>query len=144
MTAPSIIQPLKPDGDGWIDLGTLPQQVSMGYAANGWSYEQTFLVISAVESVTPELGEIDKGVEYHISISKDVNGKKSRADSNECEWILEQFGLAGSEEDNHVPHGFVRNFWRPVADNLVGLECSCKDNEPAIRENKGDFIWRPI
>lgn len=52
-------------------------------------------------------------------------------------------GLEGAEEDNHVPHGKVRNFWRPVAELLVGKECECKAEEPVIREDKGDFIWRP-
>jgi hypothetical protein len=71
------------------------------------------------------------------------DGTSIRCDSNEAKWVLDQFGLEGAEEDNHVPFGIVRNFWRPVADKLVGIECQCKAEEPEIREDKGDFIWRP-
>jgi hypothetical protein len=45
---------------------------------------------------------------------------------------------------NHVPSGRVRNFWRPVADHLSGYECPCVADEPAIREDKGDYVWRGI
>lgn len=48
----------------------------------------------------------------------------------------------GWEEDNHVPYGIARNFWRPLAENLVGIECKCKEEEPAIVEDKGDYVWR--
>ena len=88
-------------------------------------------------------GKIDKGFEYHISISKPVRpGVTKRCDSNEARWVLSQFNLEGAEEDNHVPGGRVRNFWRPVANSLVGIECECKESEPAIIEDKGDFVWR--
>ena len=36
------------------------------------------------------------------------------------------FGVEGALEDNHVPGGLVRNFWRPVADHLEGRECSVR------------------
>jgi hypothetical protein len=29
-----------------------------------------------------------------------------------------------------------------VADHLSGYECPCQETEPAIREDKGDFVWR--
>lgn len=31
-----------------------------------------------------------------------------------------------------------------VADKYVGHECECKKSEPAIKEDKGDFIWRGV
>jgi hypothetical protein len=96
--------------------------------------------MSAVETMSDE----DKGPEYHLSISKQVGGSPNRCTSNEAKWVLDQFGLDGAEEDNHVPFGVVRNFWRTVATPLVGLECECKDEEPAVVEDKGDFIWRGI
>jgi hypothetical protein len=52
--------------------------------------------------------------------------------------------MQDSDEDNHVPGGFVRNFWKPVAEKLIGHVCPCKDNEPEMAENKGDFVWRGI
>jgi len=90
--------------------------------------------------VAVEVPDKKIGFEYHISITK--MGMK-RCDSNEAKWVLRQFGLDGWEEDNHVPYGVARHFWRPVAENLVGLECKCKADEPEIVEDKGDYIWRP-
>ena len=54
------------------------------------------------------------------------------------------FGMTDAEEDNHVPGGFVRNYWLSVAENLIGHECQCKTTEPAIKEDKGDFVWRGV
>ena len=85
----------------------------------------------------------DRGPEYHLSISRQTPAGPRRCTSEMARIVLRQFGLEGAEEDNHVPNGVVRNFWRPVADPLVGLECECKDEEPAIVEDKGDFVWRP-
>lgn len=143
MSAPSIIQPLKPEGDGWHLLPPLSGRYTMGYAAQAWSHPQSGLIVISAVEVAADKDGIDRGPEYHISVSKDVNGKKVRCDSNEARWMLAQFGCDGAKEDNHVPGGFVRNFWRTVAENLVGMECACKEDEPAIREDKGDFIWRP-
>lgn len=141
MIAPSIIQPLTPKNPKWQRLAPVPQWVSLGYVAVAYQYEN-FIVISAVEVAADNDG-IDRGPEYHVSISKNVAGFKARCDSNDAQWILSEFGLVGAEEDNHVPHGIVRNFWRTVSEPLIGLECACKADEPVIREDKGDFIWRP-
>lgn len=108
---------------------------SFGYPIRAFTHDESGLcVLSAVEVMADE----DKGPEYHISISK--NG--GRCDSQEAKWVLKQFKLDGAEEDNHVPHGMVRNFWRTVAEPLIGEECPCKATETAIKEEKGDFIWR--
>lgn len=136
----SIISVLRPKGPGWRELPS-PKQFTLGYPARAFFHEKSDLaVISAVE--VADDGKIDKGPEYHVSISRQTLQGPKRCDSNEAKWVLEQFGLDGAEEDNHVPHGVVRNFWRPVAERLVGLECDCKAEEPAIVEDKGDFIWR--
>ncbi|AHC47973.1 hypothetical protein AX27061_3513 [Achromobacter xylosoxidans NBRC 15126 = ATCC 27061] len=58
--------------------------------------------------------------------------------------MLDEFDLIDANEDNHVPSGRVRNFWRPVADRWAGYECPCQENEPAMREDKGDFVWRGV
>ena len=138
---PCPIKVLRPKGHGWSEV-PMNKQFTMGYPSRAFFHTSNLAVISAVE-VAYEPG-IDKGFEYHISISKQPpSGITTRCDSNEAKWVLEQFGLDGAEEDNHVPYGLVRNFWRPVAKNLVGIECPCKESEPEIREDKGDFIWRP-
>jgi hypothetical protein len=31
-----------------------------------------------------------------------------------------------------------------VADRLSGYTCPCQNNEPAIREDKGDYVWRGV
>jgi hypothetical protein len=137
----SITSVLRPKGDGWREIPCDPR-VSIGYPSRMFFHAKSSLaVISAVE--VADDGKIAKGPEYHISISKQTVLGPGRCDTNAAKWVLAQFGLDGAEEDNHVPHGVVRNFWRPVAAPLVGLECDCKAEEPAIREDKGDFIWRP-
>lgn len=139
--ARSIVSVLRPRGKGWREIPCDPR-ASMGYPSRAFFHPPSSLaVISAVE--VADDGKIDKGPEYHVSISKQTVLGPGRCDSNEARWVLDQFGLEGAEEDNHVPNGVVRNFWRPVANRLVGLECECKAEEPAIVENKGDFVWRP-
>ena len=133
----SVVSVLHPKGEGWSEV-SVSQKFSLGYPIRAFIHESRLAVLSAVEVVPDE----KKGPEYHISISKQTI-PPSRCTSNEAKWVLDQFQLEGAEEDNHVPSGVVRNFWRPVADPLVGLECKCKETEPVIREDKGDFIWRP-
>jgi hypothetical protein len=136
----SIIQPLQPTCSDWMELEPPPAWVTLGYAGRRFYHAQTkIMVISAVE-VAKDADGIDRGAEYHISISK--NG--GRCTSQEAKTVLEQFEIYGAEEDNHVPGGVVRNFWLPVADRFVGLECACKDAEPAIKEDKGDYVWRGV
>lgn len=141
----SIIQPKRPPPDLlWIrerNWQAPPALKALGYPVDAWWHKQTRLfVLSAVE-VASEPGKIDLGPEYHLSISADGNNRCSHADAL---WVLAQFDLLDALEDNHVPSGFVRNFWRPVADHLSGYECSCVAVEPAMIENKGDFVWRGI
>ena len=133
----SVLRP--PQGEGWREIPTshLP---SMGFPIRAFFHaESSLAVLSAVEVMADE----NKGPEYHLSISKQRTSGPYRCDSNEAKWVCDQFALVGAEEDNHVSGGNVRNFWRTVAEPLIGLECACKDSEPVIREDKGDFIWRP-
>ncbi len=135
----SIITPKQPKADrGWVELPPPPMWVTLGYAGRRFRHPARGLnVISAVEVAT-DPGEPDKGPEYHISISRD--GK--RCSSSDAKQVLADFEIDGAEEDNHVPNGVVRNFWRPVAEHLIGLECPCKASEPLMAEDKGDFVWR--
>jgi hypothetical protein len=138
MAAPSIIQPLKPLGKDWNNIPT-PQMPMESNAIECWVHSEGFAVLSAVEMAEAEGPGSPLELHYHISISKN----RARCNSNDARWILSEFGCEGAEEDNHVPHGIVRNFWRPVNENRVGIECACKEDEPAIREDKGDYVWRP-
>ena len=136
----SIIKPKQPKGAGWARDPDPPGWVTIGYEGQMWSYpQQGITVISAVE-VAVDTGGYSKGPEYHVSISK-AGGRCSR---NEARFVLKAFRMQDAEEDNHVPGGFVRNYWLPVNENLTGQECPCKESEPVIRENKGDFEWRGI
>lgn len=137
----SVIKPLRPSGAPWVRMQDIPES-SLGYESQTWMNTALGLyVISAVE-VAQDKDGIDRGPEYHISISK-AGKRLSRCTSDEARYVLRAFGLDGAEEDNHVPNGIVRNFWRAVAEPLIGLECACKAEEPAIVEDKGDFVWRP-
>ena len=142
----SIIQPKRPTGPGWQPGPTVPEWVTFGYAAEAWTYPARGLhVISAVEVAETTPGSEELGPEYHLSISRTGrNGHPDRCSSADARWVLAQFTLEDAEEDNHVPHGRVRNFWRTVADKFSGYECHCKDTEPAIVEDQGDFTWRGI
>lgn len=90
--------------------------------------------------VVNDEGDIDKGPEYHISVTR----SGARCTRNEASHVIKAFGMEAAEEDNHVVSSIARHFWLPVAENLIGRECPCKETETAIIEDRGDFIWRPI
>lgn len=116
------------------------QWLTLGYHSEAWQHiESGLCVITAVEVANDNDG-IDRGPEYHISVSRRVE----RCSSADALWVRSEFGMLDAEEDNHVPNGKVRNFLKPVADKFIGMECACKDEEPVIREDKGDYIWRGI
>ena len=66
-------------------------------------------VISAVEVASHAPG-LEPICTYHVSMSK--NGKY-RATPEETRFVLKAFGMEDASEDNHVPGGIARNFWRP-------------------------------
>lgn len=130
-----VISPRRPTNDNWAQQPMTPFLAThLAAGAELWVHPEGFAVISAVEA--PDADTI--GPEYHLSISK--NG--GRCDSLEALQILLEFDADGALEDNHVG-GITRNFWRPVADNMVGYVCPCQRTEVAITENKGDYVWRP-
>ena len=137
----SIIKPKEPIAGQWEIMDKPAQWVSMGYEANAFFHPATSIrVISALEVATDGDGK-ESGPEFHISISKE--GMR-RVTTQEAMEVVRMFGMDGAIEDNHVPGGIVRNFWRPVAEPFVGKECECKDEEPAIVEDKGDYVWRGV
>ena len=141
--AESIIKPKKPNGSWKPALWwqAPPKLKALGYPVSAWENKKLKLfALSAVEVTDKEPRELDVGPEYHLSVS--AYGK--RCSVEKALIALKDFGLEDAIEDNHVPSGFVRNFWRPVADRYSGHECPCVDNEPAIKEDKGDFIWRGL
>lgn len=147
---PAVIQPLRPLNQRrteWFQDDAIHNDLlSAGYPIERWLHYGTDIqVLSAVEVAVDKDGS-SNGPEYHISVSRAVYTPKfhaARIDTNAAKWVLAEFGLDGAEEDNHVPNGVVRNFWRPVASGLVGKECRCKAEEVVVKENKGDFVWRP-
>lgn len=140
----SIIKPKAPKGEGWIYYGAGPDLTGGGFEVQRWYYpDQGFFVLSAVE-VAHDPNDIEKGPEYHVSLSNRKYGHPVRVDRNGARFVLKAFGMEDADEDNHVPGGVVRNYWRPVAEKLVGHVCPCKDEEPAMVEDKGDFVWRGV
>lgn len=135
----SILQPKRPTHRfGWRLVAKQP--LASGYPNEAWVHDANSIsVITAVE-VARDPGQPDVGPEYHISIS----ACGERCSATDALWALAQFDLSDAKEDNHVPGGKVRNYWRAVADNLGGSECKCIDDEPAIREDKGDYVWRGV
>lgn len=134
----SVIKPKTPKSPAWECLGASEIIRSMGFPSGLFYHRLAGLtVISAVEVAVDSDGS-SNGPEYHVSISK--NGK--RCSSAEARMVLTVFDMEGAEEDNHVPHGKVRNFWKPVNETLIGIECECKSSENAIVEDGGDYVWR--
>lgn len=136
----SIIKPKRPTGPGWRQILTPVYPIhDEGYPYEVWAHDANGLgVISAVEVAAEKIGQQALGPAYHLSVS----AFGERCSSADAVWVLGQFDLFDALEDNHVPNGKVRNFWRYVADHLSGVECGCVDEEPAIAEDKGDYIWR--
>ncbi|ENV00921.1 hypothetical protein [Acinetobacter variabilis] len=134
----NVIKPKKPmPGSRWV-LVHLDQD-QHGNDRYYYTHPEGFVAISALE-VADGIIRREYIPQYHLSISKD---KKRRCSSQDAKFILKQFGLDDALEDNHVHSGFVRNFWLPVDENKQGRECECVADEVAIKEDKGDFIWRP-
>lgn len=138
----SIIKPRRPSGPGWRQIkGVALPLDDEGYPYEVWAHDANGLgVISAVEVAAEKVGVAPLGPAYHLSIS----AFGQRCSSADALWVLAQFDLTDAKEDNHVPSGKVRNFWRYVADRLSGYECGCVEEEPAVREDKGDFVWRGV
>lgn len=139
-----IIQPLAPSGPGWIGYGDKRHVLGSVYPITSWEHPELHIfVLSAVEVAT-DSDQVSRGPEYHISVSKQYQrGVATRCSQEEGQFVLRAFGeLDGWEEDNHVPGGQVRNYWRAVAENMVGLECACKQTEAVVIE--GDYEHRPL
>jgi hypothetical protein len=138
LTGVSIVQPLAPTGNGWREFQ--PPQVILN---EGWPVRGFFIgnisIFSSVEVVEKVDGS-GLGPEYHVSLSKVVpRSHIERVPLDQALAIMRKFG-DGWLEDNHVPNGKVRNFWRPVAEKLTEEECPCVETEPAVIE--GDYVWR--
>lgn len=134
----NVIKPKRPLLPGWRRITDMISPL-IGVAHEIWAHDSARLtVISAVEVASEGPGLPPLGPAYHISIIQ----FGERCSSADALWVLAQFGCADAKEDNHVPSGRVRNFWRYVADNLSGYECACVAIEPAIREDRGDYVWR--
>lgn len=140
-----IISPLAPvtDETTWLDYGDIRQTLQSAYPTHLWRCPRFLLtVISAVEVATDTDG-VTRGPEYHLSVTRNDGSGPQRCSKEQAYWMLQQFGgLDGWEEDNHVPNGKARNFWRPVAENMVGHECGCKATESVVIE--GDYESRPL
>lgn len=134
----SIIKPKRPKGKGWTQGPPPDPQYTLGYPAASWHYPaRDLFVISALEAA-PQAAH-DNGPFWHVSISK--TGHR-RCTGTEAKFVRRCFDMLDAEEDNHVPHGIVRNFFLPVTESRIGEECPCKASEPAIVEDKGDYVWR--
>jgi hypothetical protein len=143
----NIIDPKRPTGNGWMQYPLHPAFAARvakmgGFPTETWAHEGAGLFVITSVEVANEPGEPELGPEYHISVS--ALGMNRRCSPEQASWVLAAFGLPDAREDNHVPSGKVRNFWRPVADRLSGYECPCVGDEPAIREDKGSFVWRGV
>lgn len=142
-----IIRPLRPRNLSSWEVWPAPRAFHNKlhpHAIERWFHKaMRFSVLSAVEAVEDPEKAKEQRPEYHISICRlDQSLHPARVDSATALDVLRMFEAEGFLEDNHVPHGKVRNFWRPVAGDYVGQRCQCEGEEPTIREDRGDFVWR--
>lgn len=100
--------------------------------ASGFKWENSMGVI-AISSIHL----IDGKPQYHVSFSH----AGWRIPFQWMEALLRQWRAESFEEDNHVPNGQVRNFWKPF--DPEAKECRCKDEEPP-HEEVGGYVWREI
>lgn len=139
-----VVPALAPsDPNQWLASGDVRAMMRTPFAVYLWDHPRLWLrVLSSVEPIKD--GREGVMPQYHISISKlgDAPGHVVACSAAEALWVVEHFGMEGGEEDNHVPNGVVRNWWRPVADRLVGKECECFALENI--EVVGDFVRRPL
>lgn len=119
---------IKPISNDWIYRGFNP-------ANNAHTYDHLsgVRILSSVDDIP------GSGPEFHVSASK--NGGRLRA--HEAVEVLA--GLASPfpweewEEDNHVPNGIARHYWRHT-DPTKRKPCPCKPNEKPTIE--GDYEHR--
>lgn len=137
----SLISLPVPRGPGWIEVANARALMRVAHPLRAWNYSaENIFAIIAVEFIDD--GKVD-GPEFHLSISHPISpGVVGRVNRNDSRWVLRQFGMEGSKEDNHVPDGKARNFWLPVAKSMIGRECPCVETENAIVEDRGDYVWR--
>lgn len=147
---PLILQPFRPTRGGWAEWPT-DELVAQWHGMKPYVIERYYSrgeeaqVLTAIEMVHED-GTIVAPLrpEYHLSVSglKWMATQPYRVSESRARWLLRQFGAEGFTEDNHAPHGIARNYWRPVADQFAGQICECVKSESAIKEMKGDYVWR--
>lgn len=130
------MEPKKPIAGNWDELQGVTMQIKKQtgcVAARAFVSPLGIRVISSIEMVPDNNGTLRP--EYHISLSDNGN----RIAASIVPTVLKQFGASIEwDEDNHVAHGKVRNFWCPM--NEVPDPCPCKENEKPTIE--GDYVWR--
>ena len=132
-----IIKPKEPINPGWRFRGSIP---SLEHQTLYYEHPAMGLLVGSGLAVDAD--HVDIGPQWHISVS--YKGQ-SRCTPEQAQWALKEFGFDDAAlEDNHVPGGICRNFWRPVADRFAGMACECQDKETAMIEDKGSYIWRAV
>jgi hypothetical protein len=117
----------RPSGGDWKFVDLVPS--SNGEIAAAWLHRTGVGVLSALEKT--DTGDL----EWHVSVS--YRGKV--ATGEQVRFALAAFDMISAEEDNHVPHGYVRNFWLPVNPERRGAPCKCKDESPLFVE--GEYAY---
>lgn len=117
---------------GWTEERDVVRVGGATLAASAWRRGDLSVVSSLVVAEMPDgRGE---GPQWHVSVSSG-GARPNRAEVREA---LAAFGMAGAEEDNHLP-GRARHFWRPV-DPARRVVCECKSSEVTVVE-PGGFRW---
>lgn len=116
-------------GLGWRYVAAFEGAPGMTVEGHRWA-RGTLLVISALEMAHLPDGS-GTGLQWHVSISR--SGRRPR--QGDVDLMLEHFGMAEAEEDNHEP-GIARKFWLPV-DPEKRVDCECKESEDLVMDEDG-------
>lgn len=137
---PDIPWERQPRGGIWhpLPLGATERLRAQALRITMWS-DGKHSVISAVElAQLPGAPEGEAGPQWHVSIAMGGRALQKRPKDRDVRRILRDFGMAGTEEDNHHPGG-ARHFWRPI-DPRYRVSCECKATEATVVEPDG-YTW---
>ena len=117
---------------GWSRLPD-PRMLPSVTSASCWQ-RGNVVVISALENAEAPDGRGDTIPQWHVSVSE----RGERPSARGLARALGDFGMVGTEEDNHHP-GIARHFWLPI-DSARRVDCQCKTDEVVVREADG-YTW---
>lgn len=127
---------LAPTQGAWrlVERGRVAWGPGVTIVSDDYLHAGGMFVMSSVEFV-------EGAWEYHVSVSLRGRNGPARALNDQVAVVLRDFGIEDADEDNHVPGGKARNFWKKVVGPTEA--CPCKATEEPHDEGHG-YVWRDV